>query len=404
MAKTLVVVVVVLAAGAYWIWGGSNGGEAQAGGRAVALDPAELAGRAAAEEPVRQPPRGGDRAPRGRDRRRDGAGGGASTVTPPAGAPQGAAATPAPAEAELEVPLKTAAPAPEPAAAAAPTAAERAARVEAVLARASQLQSAGDPQGAAAALREGMAESTSPAEVARLGLFLAQLTESPAEARRLITNALRRGVVHGEEYEVVRERLRALNRSVGSSLLGLLRVEHYEVQPNDSLWALCNRTFPERYGVQPEVGLVQLVNGMSNTSLRVGQTLAVPRETLSLAVDRENRGIVAYLGDVALVAYRVGLGKEGRTPSGTFVVEVKLTEPAWYRDGRTIPFGDPENILGTRWMGFENSPGAMGYGIHGTAHPETIGSNESMGCVRMRNEEVEELFDLVPRGTTVTIP
>ena len=44
--------------------------------------------------------------------------------------------------------------------------------------------------------------------------------------------------------------------------------------------------------------------------------------------------------------------------------------------GRAIPFGDPENILGTRWMGFENSPGARGYGIHGTARPETIGRDE----------------------------
>jgi hypothetical protein len=241
-------------------------------------------------------------------------------------------------------------------------------------------------------------------EVARLGFFLAALSDSPAESRRLMTNALRRGVVRDEEYELASDMLQELNRSTGSSLLGLLRIEDYEVQPNDSLWELCNRTFPKKFGVSPEVGLIQLVNGMSGTALRVGQRLAVPLETVTVEVDRKNHGIVAYLGDVALVAYRVGLGKEGRTPSGTFVIEVKLTEPTWYRDGRAIPYGNPENILGTRWMGFENNPGAMGYGIHGTAHPDSVGGDESMGCVRMRNEEVEELFELLARGTQVTIP
>ena len=70
---------------------------------------------------------------------------------------------------------------------------------------------------------------------------------------------------------------------------------------------------------------------------------------------------------------------------------------------KTIPYGDPENVLGTRWMGFENQPGVMGYGIHGTERPESIGGDESMGCVRMRNREVEELFGVVPRGTPVRI-
>jgi lipoprotein-anchoring transpeptidase ErfK/SrfK len=104
-----------------------------------------------------------------------------------------------------------------------------------------------------------------------------------------------------------------------------------------------------------------------------------------------------------LAAYRVGLGKDGRTPRGSFTIEVKQENPVWWKDGQAIPFGDPENVLGTRWMGFEDRPGTSGYGIHGTTEPETIGLNRSMGCVRMRNEEVQELFDFVPRGTSVEI-
>jgi hypothetical protein len=280
----------------------------------------------------------------------------------------------------------------------------RAARVRALLSRASSLEAAGNPAGAAAVLQEGMEASSTPAEAARLGFFLAAVAASPAESRQLVTGALRQGVVRGGEYERVNDLLEQLNRSTASSLVGLTDFGDYVVQPNDSLWKLCNKTFPREFGVSPEVGLIQLVNGLSGTGLRVGQSLMVPLEPVTVEVDRRQNGLVAYLGDVALVAYRVGLGKEGRTPSGSFVVEVKLTEPTWFYDGRQIPYGDPENILGTRWMGFENNPGSTGYGIHGTSNPESVGDNQSMGCVRMRNPEVEELFGLLARGTTVNIP
>jgi lipoprotein-anchoring transpeptidase ErfK/SrfK len=116
-----------------------------------------------------------------------------------------------------------------------------------------------------------------------------------------------------------------------------------------------------------------------------------------------HHGLVAYLGNVALVSYRVGLGKQNRTPTGDFTIQVKQENPSWWKDGAVVPYGDPENVLGTRWMGFENRPGTSGYGIHGTDVPSSIGKDMSMGCVRMRNEEVQELFDFVPRGTLVTI-
>lgn len=272
-----------------------------------------------------------------------------------------------------------------------------------VLDRAHQLVSAGQGQAAEGLLRKEMAAANGAAQ-ARLGLFLAPLTADPVERRRLLTRALRLGAVLGAEWDDVGRHLRALNRDPRASLHGLVPWDSYTVQPNDSLWKLVNRTFPERYGVTLETGVLQLFNGMGSTNLHVGQTLLVPKAELAIHVDREDHGLALYMGDVALVAYRVGLGKEGRTPRGEFVVEVKQTEPTWYRAGRAIPYGHPENILGTRWMGFENTPGVMGYGIHGTDKPASIGLDESMGCVRMRNEDVEELFELTPRGTRVFIP
>ena len=70
-----------------------------------------------------------------------------------------------------------------------------------------------------------------------------------------------------------------------------------------------------------------------------------------------------------------------------------------------IDFGSEENLLGTRWMALESAdhPELTGFGIHGTWERDSIGSESSAGCIRMLNEEVEELFDLVPRKTIVTI-
>lgn len=276
--------------------------------------------------------------------------------------------------------------------------------LEQTLARAKSQAAAGDRRGAASVLRQALGRAGSPFESGRLALHLAPLEARPAEARRLYGQALAQGAVLDPEFVAVGEALRQANRDPRASLLPLLRTKAYEVRPNDSLWKLCNKTLPQEFGVSPEVGLVRLVNGMSGDTLQLGQSLLIPLDPLRIEIDRHQHGLVAWLGDVALAAYQVGLGRENRTPSGEFVVEVKQIEPDWYRAGRKIPFGDPENILGTRWMGFQNHPGVMGYGIHGTARPDTVGLDESMGCVRMRNDEVEELFELVPRGTKVSIP
>jgi len=71
-----------------------------------------------------------------------------------------------------------------------------------------------------------------------------------------------------------------------------------------------------------------------------------------------------------------------------------------------IPYGDKENVLGTRWISLTatgQTPKVRGYGIHGTWEPDTVGKQASAGCVRLLNPDVEELFLIVPMGTPVTI-
>jgi hypothetical protein len=57
--------------------------------------------------------------------------------------------------------------------------------------------------------------------------------------------------------------------------------------------------------------------------------------------------------------------------------------------------------FGPRWLGLNVPWGS--YGIHGTNKPYSIGQHQSHGCIRMRNKDVVELFDMIPLGTKVTI-
>jgi LysM repeat protein len=273
---------------------------------------------------------------------------------------------------------------------------------ELIAAAASQCQ-AGDLTGAEASLRQAIGKATRAIDAARAGLALAPLTRDLLERRQLLSAALISDAVVGSEYDTVGAQLREMNRNPGATLQPALKLESYTVVANDSLWKLSNKVFPARFGQSPEVGLLRIVNALKSDNLRVGQVLKVPVDPLRISVSMAHHGLTAFVGETAVAAYWIGLGKESRTPRDTFVVEVKQEDPAWFNGSRTIPFGDPENVLGTRWMGFKAKEGATGFGIHGTAHPESIGKDESMGCVRMRNAEVEELFEYVQRGTRVTI-
>ena len=86
------------------------------------------------------------------------------------------------------------------------------------------------------------------------------------------------------------------------------------------------------------------------------------------------------------------------TPVGTFTIKNRIPHPTYYRLGKVIGPG-PANPLGTRWMGLD----LKGYGIHGTDEPDSIGHARSHGCVRLRNDDVEQLFELLRPGDIVEL-
>lgn len=124
-----------------------------------------------------------------------------------------------------------------------------------------------------------------------------------------------------------------------------------------------------------------------------------------IVIDKSENRLRLYEGNRLLKSYPVATGMNpAQTPEGTFSIVVKIVNPSWTnpRTGETIPGGVPRNPLGSRWLGLSIGGGGQ-YGIHGTNQPGSIGGHVSLGCVRMHNKDVEELFRLLPIGTPVVI-
>jgi len=174
--------------------------------------------------------------------------------------------------------------------------------------------------------------------------------------------------------------------------------EYYVIQPGDSLDKI-SRKF------KTTIPLLKKMNGLTSNTIRVNERLLVFNGVFSIVIHKSTNELDLLLNGKLFKRYRVGTGKYNKTPEAEFKIVDKIKNPAWWKDGRVIDFGDPENILGTRWMKIESAdhPEIKGYGIHGTTDPDSIGKQSSAGCIRMLNNDVEELFDIVPRNTVVMI-
>ncbi|MDF2636412.1 MAG: ErfK/YbiS/YcfS/YnhG family protein [Pelosinus sp.] len=119
-----------------------------------------------------------------------------------------------------------------------------------------------------------------------------------------------------------------------------------------------------------------------------------------VVINLPSRTLQLHYGNTVSKEYSVAIGKPSTpTPLGSFYIVNKERNPTWIPPGRGyVVLSGPENPLGYRWMEFLPL-----YGIHGTNAPWSIGMAVSNGCVRMREEEAEELFELVMYGTPITI-
>ncbi len=142
-----------------------------------------------------------------------------------------------------------------------------------------------------------------------------------------------------------------------------------------------------------------LLNRVTPEKLQAGQELKVVRGPFGAVVDLSAFTLTVHAHGWYVNKYRIGKGRDHKTPLGEFVVEDKLENPTWYNpDGGIVEPDDPENPLGEYWLGLGNH-----IGIHGTNDPSTIGRAASRGCVHLGDSEIEEVFSLLSTGSKVLI-
>ena len=105
-------------------------------------------------------------------------------------------------------------------------------------------------------------------------------------------------------------------------------------------------------------------------------------------VDVEQKRLTLFQGDELLNSWMIATGAwDTPTPLGVFTITHRFS-------GEMCGFGTCFLGLNVPWGN---------YGIHGTNKPESIGSNASHGCIRMKVEDAEALYAIVPNGTKVVI-
>ena len=166
----------------------------------------------------------------------------------------------------------------------------------------------------------------------------------------------------------------------------------YTIQIGDTLGKIASRS-------GTTIELLRKANHLSGDKIRVGDRLRIYQGKFTVAVSKNANTLTVTDAGKFFKRYRVGTGQFSKTPVGDFKITVRQEKPDWHRGDKIVPFGDPENILGTHWLGLD----VRGYGIHGTWETNSIGKQSSAGCIRMLNDDVAELFTLLPVGTPVSI-
>ena len=179
------------------------------------------------------------------------------------------------------------------------------------------------------------------------------------------------------------------------------------------------RIVPERDGIEVERdAAAQRVHQMLEDG---GGEVELPTQRTAPAVSADDYDRVLYLrqgarqlelhidGELAR-SWPVAVGQAGHeTPTGRFVVGDKRHRPTWVNPSphgwgsdmpRRVEPG-PDNPLGVRALNWNQAGRDTLIRFHGTPDEDSIGEAASRGCVRLSNEDVRELYDLVPSGTPI---
>jgi LysM repeat protein len=233
------------------------------------------------------------------------------------------------------------------------------------------------------------------------------------EARDLVNRPLVSGSLKGADADAARALLSEINQTVAFSTRKFADDRFggtCKIESGDRL-----ERIGARYGVTADMLL--RINGLRDARrLRAGAYIKVLKGPFHAVVSKGNFRLDLYLGGLPgpgagdsvcyVTSFPVGLGKDDSTPLGKWQVEPdrKVKNPEYYspRGEGVIEADDPKNPLGEFWIGLAGLDGdAVGkesYGIHGTIEPDSIGKQASMGCIRLRNDDIAVVFSALVEG------
>ena len=234
------------------------------------------------------------------------------------------------------------------------------------------------------------------------------------QARAMLSEGLRSRTLSTAEAEEIRGILATMNQGMilGPEVTpGDPFTRLYEIRPGDALSKLVNRE-----GVKTNWRFVQRINGISDPSrIRVGQRIKLVQGPFHAEVDKASHRADIWIGEgdeaVFVTSLPVGLGEFGSTPEGAFRVRRggKMVNPSWTnpRTGERFAADDPLNPIGEFWIGLDgidpHNLQEQGFGIHGTIEPDSIGQDRSMGCVRLGDEDIALLYEMLTEGNSVVL-
>jgi len=155
---------------------------------------------------------------------------------------------------------------------------------------------------------------------------------------------------------------------------------------------------------QPERGPAELLPQLRRQLVEYPTT--EPAGTV--IIDTPHTYLYLVLGGDRALRYGIGVGREGFTWAGTERISRMTEWPDWHPPKEMIerqPYlprfmaGGEGNPLGARALYLGNTL----YRIHGTNQPSTIGHFVSSGCIRLTNEDIEDLYDRVNLGTRIVV-
>ena len=249
-------------------------------------------------------------------------------------------------------------------------------------------------------------QATNASSSKALQLAFDQSANDPVLARTNLTKAWLGGGLSFQEEVQARELANNLSEIVlydSRIIANDPFVKRYTVKSGDALERIVRRQ-----NVDTDWRFIARINGLPNANaIRPGQTLKLPVGTFHAVVNKDKYRMDIFQDNgnqrVLVGSFNVGLGEYDGTPTGLFRVRPasKLINPHWInpKTRKQYAADDPENPIGEHWIGIKglesHNKDLDGFGIHGTVEPDSIGRQESMGCVRMLPDDVKLVYEIL---------